>query len=109
MAQVEYPRAITEIVRRISTQFNPDKIILFGSYARNEAHANSDADVLVIMPVQGSRRRQATLIDQALMGVDLPADIFVVTPQELERDREQIGTLIHPALKEGKVLYERPQ
>lgn len=98
---------IEEMVRRIVTQFNPDRIILFGSHARGTGRPDSDADLLVIMPAQGSRRHQATQIDLALVGVDLPADVIVVTPDDVERNRNQIGTIIRSALLEGQVLYER--
>jgi predicted nucleotidyltransferase len=98
---------IEEMVRRIVTQFNPDRVVLFGSHARGTGGPGSDADLLVIMPAQGSRRRQATQIDLALVGIDLPADVIVVTPDDVERNRNQIGTIIHSALLEGQVLYER--
>lgn len=98
---------IEEMVRRIVAQFSPDRIILFGSHARGTGGPDSDADLLVIMPTQGSRRQQATQIDLALVGVDLPADVIVVTPDDVERNRDQLGTIIRPALQEGKVLYER--
>jgi len=98
---------IQEIVRRIVARFDPEKIILFGSHARGLAGPDSDADLLVVMHVEGSRRKRATEIDLALMGVNLPADVIVVTPEELERNRDRKGTLIQPALVEGEVLYER--
>jgi predicted nucleotidyltransferase len=98
---------IKEMVRRIVERFDPEKIVLFGSHARGDAEPDSDADILVIMPVKGSRRKKATEIDVALIGVDLPADIIVVTPEEVERNRDAIGGIIRPALTEGKVLYER--
>jgi predicted nucleotidyltransferase len=98
---------IKEMVRRIVERFDPEKIVLFGSHARGDAEPYSDADILVIMPVKGSRRKKATEIDVALIGVDLPADIIVVTPEEVERNRDAIGGIIRPALTEGKVLYER--
>lgn len=98
---------IQEIVHRIVERFDPEKIILFGSHARGSAGPDSDADLLVVMSVAGSRRKKATEIDLALVGVDLPADVILVTPEELERNRNQIGTIIHPAVHEGKVLYDR--
>lgn len=98
---------IKEMVRRIVERFDPEKIVLFGSHARGDAGPDSDADILVIMPVTGSRRKKATEIDVALIGVDLPADVIVVTPEEVERNRDAIGGIIRPALTEGKVLYER--
>jgi len=98
---------IDEMVRRIVKRVHPEKIILFGSYARGSATTDSDADILVVMPVKGSKRKRATDIDLALVGVDLPVDVIVVTPEELEENRNRIGTIIYPALREGKVLYER--
>ena len=97
---------IDEMVRRIVKRVHPEKIILFGSYARGSATIDSDADILVVMPVKGSKRKRATDIDLALVGVDLPVDVIVVTPEELEENRNRIGTIIYPALREGKVLYE---
>jgi len=98
---------IDELVSRIVERFRPEKIILFGSHARGTAGQDSDADILVVMPVKGSKRKKATEIDVALVGLDLPVDVIVVTPEELERNKNQIGTIIYPALKEGKVLYEK--
>ena len=62
---------IKEMVRRIVERFNPEKIVLFGSHAREDAGPDSDADILVIMPVKDSRRKKATEIDVALIGVNL--------------------------------------
>ena len=98
---------INELVRRIVNRFHPEKVILFGSFARGTAGEDSDADVLVVMPVEGSKRKKANEIDVALVGIDLAVDVIVVTPEELERQKDQIGTIIYPALKEGKVLYEK--
>lgn len=98
---------IEEMVRRIVARFNPDRIILFGSHARGTGAPDSDADLLVVMPTQGSRRQQAIEIDLALVGVDLPADVIVVTPKDIERNRDTPGTIIRCALREGKVVYER--
>jgi len=98
---------IADIVRRISKQFDPQSIILFGSHARGTAGPDSDVDLLVVMNLTKSRRKQATEIDFSLMGVPLPTDILVVTPEEVIANRKNIGSTIYPALKEGIGLYER--
>ena|SRR5438034_8429616 len=98
---------IDEIVSRIVNGFHPEKIVLFGSYARGTADIHSDVDLLVVMPVPGSRRRLATEIDLALVGIDLPADVIVVTPEDVQLNKDRIGTIIRPVIREGKVLYER--
>ena len=98
---------IGEMVRRIVEQFNPEKIILFGSFACRTADADSDVDLLVIMNVASSKRKQAAQVDLALADVGLPKDIIVVTPEEARKYRDVVGSIIYPALREGKVLYER--
>ena len=98
---------IQEMVRRIVERFHPEKIILFGSYARGTAGPDSDVDLLVVMPVSGSKRRLTIEIDIAIAGLGLSKDVIVVTPEEVEDYRDQVGTIIYPALHEGKVLYER--
>ena len=107
METQEHQRIIEEMVRRIAERFDPDCIILFGSHARGTAGPESDADLLVVMPVAGSKRRQAARIDLALAGIGLSKDVILVTPEEVERYRDVAGTIIYPAVREGKVLYER--
>ena len=68
---------------------------------------DSDVDLLVVMPVEGSKRQKASEIDLALADRTLPLDVIVVTPEEVEKYRNTAGSLIYPALKEGKVVYER--
>ena len=107
MTKDEIQSAIDDMVRRIVKQFNPARIILFGSHARGTAGPDSDVDLLVVMPVKGSRRKLATEIDLLLTDRQLPLDVIVVTPEEYEQDRRQIGSIIWPAAREGRVLYER--
>ncbi len=97
---------IFEAVRRIVRRFRPEKIILFGSRARGDPRPDSDADLLVVMRVRGSRRRKAAQIDLALAGIGMPKDVLVITPEEFIRYRDIVGTIVYPAVREGKVLYD---
>ena len=97
--------AIRQMTSRIAKRFKPDKIVLFGSHARGAAGPDSDVDLLVIMPVNGSRRELATSIDMSLVGVNLPADVIVMSPDDIKRNRRQIGTVVCSAMREGKVVY----
>lgn len=99
--------AIRQMTHRIARRFKPDKIVLFGSHARGTAGPDSDVDLLVIMRITSTRRRQATAIDKSLMGIKMPADVIVATPEDVERSKDEIGTVIRPALREGKVVYAR--
>ena len=105
--QTTFESAIQQAVDRIVKRFHPEKIILFGSSARGQAGPDSDADLLVVMPVNGSKRQQAVQIDLALEGIPIPIDLVVVTPDEVEKYRDALGTIIREAVQEGKVLYEQ--
>lgn len=107
MAQVSVQVLIEAMVGRIVQQFAPEQIVLFGSCARDAAGPDSDADLLVVMPVEGSIRQQAAAIYSALMDVGMPKDIVVATPEDVARYRNVVGSIIHEALSQGKVLYER--
>ncbi len=102
------PKKIQEMVRRIVDRFNPVRIILFGSYARGTAGPDSDADLLVIKPIKGSKRQERIQIGIALQGMGLAKDILVATPEDIETTAHLPGTVLHDACREGLVLYERP-
>jgi len=97
---------IDAAVKRIVEQFRPAKIILFGSCARGPVGADSDVDLLVVMDVKGSKRRQAVEIDLALSDRTFPLDLIVVTPKEFEQYSDVVGHILYPAVREGKVLYD---
>lgn len=100
-------QAIQEMVQRLIDHFDPDQIILFGSHARGTAGPGSDVDLLVVMPVTGSRREKRVEMRVALHDIPVAKDILLATPEELQRDKDLVGTIIRPALREGKVLYAR--
>jgi len=98
---------IADMVRRIVREFRPEKVILFGSRAAGQGEADSDVDLLVVMRVKGSVRKKAMEIDLSLADRTLPLDLIVVTPEQFERERDRIGSVVRPAAREGKVLYDR--
>ena len=104
---VEIDTTVREIVDRIVSGFSPLKIILFGSRARESAAADSDVDLLVVTDRPGSKRKQAVAIDLALADIRVAKDVVVVGAEELERDRDVVGTIAYPAWREGIVVYER--
>ena len=98
---------IDEMVRRIVEGFDPDRIILFGSHARGTAGPDSDVDLLIVMPVNGSKAEKEVEMRVALHDIRVAKDVIVVRPDEVERRRDIPGTIVRPALLEGKVLYAR--
>jgi len=103
MVSDEILRLATE---RLVREFHPERIILFGSHARGTADARSDVDLLVVCPIQGSRRALMVAMDRALRGLGFARDVIVLTPEELECDRHIPGTVARPAWREGRILYE---
>jgi predicted nucleotidyltransferase len=99
--------AIEMMVQRLVERFGPDQVILFGSHARGAASPDSDVDLLVIMPFTGSKRAKQLEMRLALHDITLPKDIILASPDEVTRRRNIVGTIIRPALREGKVLYAR--
>ena len=95
---------LQEIVRRIVAAIRPEKIILFGSAAREEMGPDSDVDLLVVKPC-GYRRRTARKIERSLIGIGIPTDIIVAKPDDIERYKDTIGLIYRPALREGKIIY----
>jgi predicted nucleotidyltransferase len=97
-------KMLQEIVRRIVAAVQPEKIILFGSVARQEMGPDSDLDLLIIKPC-GHRRRTARIIERSLIGIGIPTDIIVAKPKDIERYKDTIGLIYCPALRDGKVIY----
>src|SRR6184192_2234682 len=98
---------IDRMVRRIVKQFAPEQIILFGSQARGDAGPDSDVDLVVVMPVEGSVVEKRLEIRGALHGIPFPVDVVVTTPEEFAWRKDFVGTIEWPAAREGKVLYAR--
>lgn len=101
-------RLLNEIARRIVERFQPQKIILFGSYAYGKPTLNSDVDLLVVMDSDlRPAQRSALVYPVAAVSDYLPMDILVRTPDEIERRLQMGDFFIAEILEKGKVLYER--
>jgi len=100
-------KQIQQMVDRIVEQFHPERIILFGSHARGDAGPDSDVDLLVVMPVEGSKREKRLEIRTVLHDIGLSKDILVTTPEDFEWRKEVVGTIEYPASHEGEILYAR--
>jgi len=100
-------RQLTEISQRIARAFDPERIILFGSHARGNASERSDVDLLVIARTAAPKPRRSVPIYSLLRDYPFSKDILVYTPEEVEAYRHLKTSLIHRALDEGIVLYEK--
>ncbi len=98
-------RAIRRYARQVAERFQPDRIILFGSHAYGTPHADSDVDILVIMPCR-NQLDQACRIDDEVVP-DFPLDLIVRTPKRLALWQAEGDSFSLEIVNKGKVLYEK--
>ena len=94
-------RAIDQVVKQIVGEFKPQKIILFGSYARGKPRPESDVDLLIVM-----KSPKSSLEIRRHLGVMFGMDLLVYTPKRLKERAAMGDWFVRDILKEGKVLYE---
>lgn len=99
-------RELDRIVNRLRS-LDPERIVLYGSFARGDFHEGSDIDLIVIL---NTEERFIDRIGRALQVVgveDFDIEPLVYTPAEYEDMRQRRTALIQSVEREGKVLYER--
>ena len=106
---MEMTEKINRIKEIIVGNYHPDKIILFGSWARGDADEQSDIDILVISDREKDlpRYRRGLDVRIKLSEVDTPKDILFYTHADIGRWIGVKHTFVNEVLNEGKVLYER--
>ncbi len=100
-------KPLGEVTDMIVEAFDPQQIILFGSYAYGNPTSDSDIDLLVIMDSAERPAKRAARISRLLHPRPFPMDILVRTPEEIQH-RLNIGDqFIQEIMNRGKVLYAR--
>lgn len=102
------PLATAEAIRvytaRIAAQFQPERIILFGSYAYGTPHADSDVDLLVVMPFEGDSAGKAAEIRRNIRA-GFPVDLLVRTPAQVEQRLSWNDWFMREIVENGTVVY----
>jgi predicted nucleotidyltransferase len=98
-----------KLIRRfasdVAARFRPDKIILFGSYAYGRPHADSDVDILVIMPTRNELDQAARICLE--VDHNFPVDLLVRTPRNLAWRLAEGDSFLKEVMERGRVLYEK--
>ncbi len=102
-------REIRAVVKKIADRFQPEKVILFGSYAYGTPKPESDVDLLVVMETKLRERQQRLEISRAISPRPFPMDILVRTPSDLEHRLALGDFFLREITTSGKILYERPR
>jgi uncharacterized protein len=98
-------RLLQEVIRRIRAAGNPQRIVLFGSRAREDAHPDSDLDLLIVEETSLPRHRRPIPYLRALLGLFPAKDVVVYTPAEDTEWADVPNAFVTTALREGRVLY----
>lgn len=102
-------KSLRPAIQKIVQELNPEKIILFGSYAYGSPNPHSDVDLLVIMKTNASLKDRSWAVSRLLLPRPFPVDILVKTPKEVEKALASGDFFLKEILARGKVLYERSQ
>jgi len=98
-------RAIRALARRIAREFQPDRIILFGSHAYGKPTPDSDVDLLVVMPFEGKGYKKAAEI-MSKVRPPFSVDLLVRTPEELRQRLAWHDFFLMEITDKGEVLYD---
>jgi predicted nucleotidyltransferase len=97
---------IKTFVRKLAREFNPERVILFGSYAHGKPTDDSDVDLLVVANYRGDWVDKAVEM-RLRIPRKFPLDLIVRRPSEIRRRLAMKDSFVSTMLHEGKVLYER--
>jgi len=97
---------IEDFARRVAEEFQPERIILFGSHAYGTPTEDSDVDLLVVMPHEDKAFKMASRI-RLRVRAPFPMDLMVRSPAEIEHRRALEDFFIEEIISRGEVLYER--
>ncbi|MBI3335455.1 MAG: nucleotidyltransferase domain-containing protein [Candidatus Portnoybacteria bacterium] len=103
-----YQKEIKRITQKIVKEYQPEKVILFGSWAWGKPGSDSDVDLLVVKRSQKPRLERERELQALLSHREIALDILVYTPEELERGiNENHNLFLEDIVRNGRVLYAK--
>ena len=103
------PDQIDAAVRRLAEAAAPERIVLFGSYARGDARDDSDLDLLVIEHDLPDQAGEMIRLRRVLRPLRIPVDVLVFSRSDVERLGDQPGSVLYWVLREGKIVHTAAQ
>jgi predicted nucleotidyltransferase len=100
-------RLINDIVKRIALNYNPDKIILFGSYAHGNYTVNSDLDFILVKETNAPKHKRGIEVRRLFYRLAIPMDFKIYTSSEFDKELSNQYSFLSSAIKGSKILYER--
>ncbi len=104
----KYEAKIPEIKEKIVKAINPEKIILFGSYAWGKPADDSDEDLLIVKESKQRKLDRAREVRDVISDSGVPVDILVYTPEEVKKSiNENRNLFVEDIVRNGKIIYEK--
>lgn len=103
---MDFQKEIQEIARKIKERFQPDKVILFGSFAWGNPSPDSDCDLFVVKETEDTRKL-ARELDGFLFPRPFPIDLIVFRPEQAQQRLHMGDFFVEDVFRKGKVLYDR--
>ena len=98
---------ITEVVNKIVSDYQPEKILLFGSFQNGKPTEESDLDLLIIKKTEKRKFERAGDVKRLFNPYPCPMDIVVFTPEEFDKSKSVLNTLAYIVEKDHRVLYAK--
>lgn len=106
MNKISIEGQLQKITENLVKKFQPEKVVLFGSYAYGQPGPDSDVDLLVVKETDDLRQLRRE-IDGSMFPRPFPIDLIVYTPEQLEQAKKDRDFFITEILTKGQFLYER--
>jgi len=98
---------IQTLIDRIARQLNPQRIIVFGSYAKGTATPGSDLNLAIELNTVLPQRQRSRLLAALIAGYSVPIDAHIYTPAEIAAHSTVEFSFLHSVVTTGQVVYER--
>lgn len=100
-------KEIEKLIGRIVARIQPQRIIIFGSYAKDSATAQSDLDILVITETELPMANRGDDLKPILSNSLIPVDVHFYTPEEIEEYSQEPFSFISSILKSGRIVFQK--
>ena len=100
-------KEIEKLIDRIVTRIQPQKVMIFGSYAKGTATLKSDLDIFVIKKTELPMTHRANDLKSMLSNLLIPIDIHIYTPEEVEAYRHEKFSFINSVIESGIIVFEK--
>lgn len=102
-----FKKEVEKSIDKIKEHYKPEKIFIFGSFARGKITPDSDVDFFIIKRTKKTRRERQREVSRILIDREVPMDILVFTPAETEKRKKLGDPFILDILNSGKLVYAK--